>query len=135
MSSKTLPIAIMAFVVLAKAVPALCAEPTAPDASASIGRGLQLAERNCSQCHAIGMSGESPNAMAPAFRELHRRYPAGSLEEAFGKGLLTHTAAMPKIRLSPAETADLVAYFKAMRDRGETEAMLTGPARWRLARR
>jgi mono/diheme cytochrome c family protein len=36
-------------------------------------RGRALAERMCSQCHAIGKSGQSPHAGAPAFRALDRR--------------------------------------------------------------
>ena len=103
----------------------LCATGPATEADASAARGLQVAERNCSQCHAIGGMGESPNPKSPPFRMLHRRYPADSLADAFQKGLLTHHRAMPKIRLRPDEMADLVAYFKALRSEGATEASLS----------
>jgi hypothetical protein len=42
---------------------------------------------------------------------------------------------MPQLRLSRAELADLIAYFKAMRGRGETEASLATTPSVRLARR
>jgi mono/diheme cytochrome c family protein len=105
-----------------------------PDDAASVARGLRLAQRNCAQCHAIASRGESPNRSAPAFRELHRRYPADSLEEAFAAGLLTRHPAMPQLRLLPGEMADLTAYVKSVRSRGETEASLQAP-RLVLARR
>jgi mono/diheme cytochrome c family protein len=94
----------------------------APAASAAAERGLRLAERNCSVCHAIGARGESPNAKAPPFRLLYRRYPADTLDEAFRRGLLTRHPAMPEMRFLPQEIADLTSYFRTLRGRGETEA-------------
>lgn len=94
----------------------------APPALTSADRGLVLAERNCAVCHAIGARGESPNAKAPPFRLMHRRYPAESLDEAFRRGLLTRHPAMPEMRFLPQELADLTAYFRTLRERGETQA-------------
>jgi cytochrome c len=107
----------------------------APAGGGAAARGLQLADRNCSLCHAIGAKGQSPNKSAPPFRTLHRRYPAGTLEEAFKAGLLTKHPSMPQMRFTPGELANLTAYFKALRSRDDTEASLTGPKPWRLARR
>jgi hypothetical protein len=79
-------------------------------------------ERGRPQCHAIRGQGESPNAAAPPFRQLYRRYPAGALEEAFRNGLLTRHPAMPQIRLLPGEIVDLTAYVKSVQNSGEANA-------------
>jgi cytochrome c len=50
-------------------------------------RGRALAERMCSQCHALGKSGESPYAGAPAFRALddaRKRLRSGECTEGWG---------------------------------------------------
>jgi mono/diheme cytochrome c family protein len=94
----------------------------APPAATAAERGLRLAERNCAVCHAVGARGESPNGKAPAFRDIYRRYPAETLDEAFRRGLLTRHPAMPELRLLPQEIADLVAYFRTLRGLGVAEA-------------
>jgi mono/diheme cytochrome c family protein len=90
----------------------------APDPG-SISRGERLAERNCAACHAVGRRGGSPNASAPPFRDLHRRYPADALEEAFRRGLLSRHPAMPEFRFLPREINDLTAYLKSLRQGGD----------------
>ena len=94
-------------------------------------RGRRLAERNCIQCHAVGARGDSPVAAAPRFREIFRRYPAGSLQEAFERGLLTRHPSMPQIRLMPGEIVDLVAYIKSLQVRSSARAgsPVQGPSR------
>lgn len=94
--------------------PALGASP--PTSSAQ--RGSALASRNCAVCHAIGTGGASPNAMAPSFRQIYRRYPAGALDEAFRQGLLTRHPSMPELRFTPAELADLVSYLRTLQGAG-----------------
>ncbi|HTI66294.1 MAG TPA: cytochrome c [Caulobacteraceae bacterium] len=100
----------------------LAGPAVAAPAQSSADRGLRLAERNCSVCHAIGARGESPNPKAPSFRLIYRRYPAETLDEAFRKGLLTRHPAMPEMRFLPREIVDLTAYFRTLRSRGEREA-------------
>ena len=118
------PVLVGLIAALAASGAAVAASPPAGTAVGSASRGLAVAERTCSQCHAIGTMGMSPNPASPPFRDLHKRYPADSLEDAFAKGLLTHHPAMPKIQLSTRERADLVAYFKTLRAKGETEASI-----------
>jgi cytochrome c len=48
-------------------------------------RGRALAEEMCSQCHAIGKSGGSPHAGAPAFRALDRRVDLDSFHGTFAR--------------------------------------------------
>jgi mono/diheme cytochrome c family protein len=77
-------------------------------------RGQALARANCARCHAIGMSGESRLPAAPAFRDLHRRYPVEQLAEAFAEGISTGHAAMPEFQFTPAQINDLIAYLKTL---------------------
>jgi len=51
-------------------------------------RGRALAESMCSQCHAIGRSGESPHVGAPVFRALDRRVDLDSFMERLREGLM-----------------------------------------------
>jgi len=101
------------------AAPSLAADRSE---SAAMLRGQQLAQRNCSVCHAIGLRGVSPNKDAPPFREMHRRYPADSLEEAFRRGLLSRHPSMPEFRFLPQELMDLTAYLKSLRGAGQAQA-------------
>jgi mono/diheme cytochrome c family protein len=60
------------------------------------------------------MSGESRLPAAPAFRDLHRRYPVEQLAEAFAEGISTGHAAMPEFQFTPAQINDLIAYLKTL---------------------
>lgn len=82
-------------------------------------RGRLLAGRNCASCHAVTPRGASPNAAAPPFRSLYRRYPAETLDEAFHAQLLMRHPDMPQIRLTPSELSALAAYIRSLRTRGE----------------
>lgn len=99
----------------ALAVLALLCGPTG--ALAQEGRpdaGRTLAETNCVRCHAIGMEGTSPITSAPAFRDLHRRYPVDHLAEALAEGIGTGHAAMPEFKFDPADITDFLAYLKTL---------------------
>lgn len=89
-----------------------------------IAAGRRIAERNCGGCHAIG-PGASPLPGAPPFRELHRRYPAGGLEQLLQEGMLAPEAApeegsprrhprMPQVALGPDEAANLKAFLQSL---------------------
>ena len=75
-------------------------------------RGLTLAKANCARCHAIDKVGASPLSLAPPFRDLHKRYPVESLEEALGEGIVTGHQNMPEFRLDPGQVGDLISYLK-----------------------
>jgi cytochrome c len=83
-------------------------------AAAEIERGHSYAEANCSPCHAIGETGDSPYAPAPPFRTLSERYPLENLAEALAEGIgVTHggNVDMPEFVLSPEEIDALLAYL------------------------
>ena len=63
-------------------------------------RGRTLAKRMCSQCHAIGKSGQSPHVGAPAFRALDRRVDLDSFMERLREGLTVGHPDMPTFRFT-----------------------------------
>jgi mono/diheme cytochrome c family protein len=94
----------------------------AAHAAGSVERGYRIAQRNCSQCHAIGPKGTSRNAAAPPFRTLSQRYPIEMLQEALAEGMLTGHPEMPEFRFTPSEIDDLIAYLKSVQLNAEAKA-------------
>jgi mono/diheme cytochrome c family protein len=94
---------------------ALFAVASARDAAAKdrIAHGRAIAQANCSRCHAIGVTGKSPNAAAPPFRTLTRKYPLQNLEEALAEGIVVgHEGSdMPRFQFAPTQIAALLAYL------------------------
>lgn len=80
----------------------------------SVQRGLNFVRANCATCHAIDKTSASPLKIAPPFRELHKRYPIESLQEAFAEGIQTGHQNMPEFRLAPDQIGDVIAYFKTL---------------------
>ncbi len=87
--------------------------------------GKQVAERSCGGCHAVS-HGPSPMAGAPAFSDLHRRYPVGGLPQLLQEGMVlpsdrmqeegsryTHPR-MPAVQLGPDEIEALTAYLRSL---------------------
>ena len=77
-------------------------------------RGLNFVRANCARCHAIDRVGPSPLAIAPPFRELHKRYPVESLQEAFAEGIQTGHQNMPEFRLDTDQIGDVIAFLKTL---------------------
>lgn len=86
------------------------AAQTPPD----VQRGLVLVKTHCAQCHSIDKVGPSPLLIAPPFRDLHKRYPVESLEEAFTEGISTGHPTMPQFRFDPDQIANLMAFLKSL---------------------
>lgn len=76
--------------------------------------GRQIAQANCSPCHAIGTFGESPYPEAPTFRTLSRNYRVDTLSEALAEGISVGHPAMPEFRFSADDVDDLVAYLSSI---------------------
>lgn len=104
--------------ILALAVGAAGAQTASPRKEAKepteVQRGQVLLQRNCSGCHAIGRVGVSPHSEAPPFRELGRRYPIESLEEALAEGLVSGHPEMPEFQFSPADVGAIIAYLNSV---------------------
>lgn len=78
--------------------------------------GRAFVERNCSTCHAVAATGDSPYAPAPPLRTLHEKYDVEGLAEAFAEGILVgHKGPkqMPEFVLTTEEIDDLIAYLKS----------------------
>jgi mono/diheme cytochrome c family protein len=77
-------------------------------------RGRALAERMCSQCHAIGKSGQSPHAGAPAFRALDRRVDLDSFMERLREGLMVGHPDMPTFRFTREDARAFLLYLRSI---------------------
>jgi cytochrome c len=77
-------------------------------------RGEELLTRHCGSCHAVGVSGESPQKQAPPFRTLGQRYPVESLEEALGEGIMSGHPDMPEFKFDAGDVGAIIAYLKSI---------------------
>jgi mono/diheme cytochrome c family protein len=105
--AKFLTACVTAFALMSGAVAAQTRDP-------SIQRGLNFVRANCASCHAVDKVSPSPLAIAPPFRDLHKRYPIESLQEAFAEGIQTGHQNMPEFRLAPDQIGEVIAYLKTL---------------------
>jgi mono/diheme cytochrome c family protein len=84
---------------------------------AQLQRGEALLTRDCARCHAVGRTGPSPRADAPAFRTLGTRYPIDSLEEALGEGIVSGHPDMPEFEFDAPDVSAIIAYLKSIQTR------------------
>ena len=80
----------------------------------SLERGLSLASRECSGCHAIAATGDSPAPMAPPFRRLAATLSGPALEHR-----LLMTSELGHYEMRPAglegpDLRDLAAYIDSL---------------------
>ena len=80
----------------------------------AVKRGREIATAACADCHAIGATGASPKSEAPLFRELGRKYPVESLEEALAEGVVVGHPGMPQVKMNEAEIGAFIAYLKTV---------------------
>ncbi|GGJ30058.1 c-type cytochrome [Neoroseomonas lacus] len=93
----------------------LACAPAPDQATAqSIAEGRHLLETRCAACHAIGPTGASPRPGAPAFRDLHKRYPVDQLTEALAEGIVTGHPDMPVVAFDETQVAAVVAYLRSL---------------------
>lgn len=95
-------------------VAALAVSPATLRAEGNVRRGEVIALTHCARCHAVGRHGTSRLAEAPAFRDLHRRYPVDDLAESLAEGIVTGHPTMPEFRLDPDEVGNLIAYLRSL---------------------
>lgn len=107
---RALPISLLAGLLLV-ATPAL-ADP--------IEEGHLLVDEYCSDCHAVGATGDSKLAVAPRFRELHLRYDVGDLSESLVEGIVTAHPEMPEFEFDPEQAEAIVLYLKSLEHAGGT---------------
>ena len=81
---------------------------------ARIEAGRRIAEKACADCHAIGSTGTSAKPEAPPFRELGRKYPVESLEEALAEGVVVGHPGMPQVKMNEAEIGAFLAWLSSI---------------------
>ncbi len=81
-------------------------------------RGAATADGVCASCHAVGLSGVSPYAAAPPFRDIVARRSLDDIETAMAQGLVTTHPAMPPFTFRAGEIDDLIAYLDTLRHDG-----------------
>jgi mono/diheme cytochrome c family protein len=81
--------------------------------------GQRFARRACAGCHAIGVSGTSPNPLAPPFRRLPARLGGDRLELRLQAISRHGHRAMPPIYMTPAERRGVAAYIRAVSTRSQ----------------
>jgi len=91
----------------------------APVHADPVTEGHILVDEYCSDCHAVGATGDSPLAIAPRFRELHLRYDVEDLSEALVEGIVTAHPEMPEFEFDPEQAAAIVAYLESLADQSE----------------
>jgi tetratricopeptide (TPR) repeat protein len=79
-----------------------------------VRRGAALAEKNCSPCHAIGVSDSSPNKAAPEFRTINQRRPLFWLRAPVSRSVFATHEKMPKFNLTSAELDSVIAYINSL---------------------
>lgn len=92
-----------------------------------VARGHLLVQRYCAGCHAVTRTGKSPNAAAPAFRDLNARYRIDDLGEALAEGILTGHPAMPQFEFPPKDVAAVLAYLKSIQTNQTAETSTAPP--------
>jgi mono/diheme cytochrome c family protein len=98
------------------AAPPAASEDDKPDPE-DLKLGEQLLTRDCARCHAVGRTGANPLAGAPAFRDLGKRYPIESLEEALGEGIMSGHPDMPEINFDADEVGAIIDYLNSIQTR------------------
>jgi len=77
-------------------------------------QGVALAERMCASCHAIGKTGASPHAGAPAFRDLGNRVDLDEFPHRLREGVTSGHPDMPTFRFTREDARALTAYLRSI---------------------
>ena len=78
-------------------------------------QGFNLLRANCARCHAIDQASLSPEAKAPPFRDVVKRYEPQALEESLAEGIVTGHEQMPQFAFEPEEVSAIVAYLATLK--------------------
>jgi cytochrome c len=79
-------------------------------------RGQALVRANCSLCHAVERTGDSPAPQAPPFRTLSQNYPVSNLEEALVEGISVGHPTMPQFEFTSQDAHAVVLYLQTIQD-------------------
>ena len=110
---KYLPVTLGALTIVAAASMAVVAAQ-APDQTQLAARGQLILAEKCARCHAIDRAGASPLDAAPAFRDLHKRYPVAMIAEALAEGIVTGHPDMPSIPFVQDDIDAIIGYIESL---------------------
>lgn len=82
--------------------------------ASSADQGKRLALTYCAKCHAIDKVSPSPLKIAPPFRDLHKRYPVETLQEALAEGIVVGHPTMPEFRFDADQVGDFITFLKTL---------------------
>jgi cytochrome c len=88
--------------------------PAVAQTKGDVQRGLVLVRTHCASCHSIDKVSPSPLKAAPPFRDLHKRYPVETLEEALAEGIVTGHPSMPQFSFDPDQVTVIIAFLKSL---------------------
>lgn len=98
------------------AIGAPSAQAAAEDADL-LKQGQGLVAKDCGRCHGIGRTDASRHPQAPLFRNLSKRYPIESLEEALGEGIISGHPDMPEFAFDSDDVGAIIAYLKSIQEK------------------
>ena len=77
-------------------------------------KGEVIVAKNCGRCHAISLTGDSPNAAAPPFRTLGQKYPVENLAESLAEGIMSGHPEMPIFVFMAHDVDAILAYLESI---------------------
>jgi mono/diheme cytochrome c family protein len=80
--------------------------------------GHTIVKENCSPCHAVESTDDSPDTDAPPFRTFKEKWPLENLEEALAEGIVVgHEGIdMPEFVFEPEQITDIIAYLGTLKN-------------------
>lgn len=81
----------------------------------TLSYGLRLVQKNCTRCHAIGETGESPHKFAPPFREAAKNYSYEELLDGFMEGLAVRHKDMPEWEMTEEQAEAVTTYIMSLK--------------------
>jgi mono/diheme cytochrome c family protein len=100
---------------------AACSTTAEPAYSGDPVEGLDVAQRLCSSCHAIGREGTSPNPGAPPFRSILAHNDPALLAKKLDEAVSISHLRMPTFYFGEHHAADLVAYIQTIQQPSPTQ--------------
>lgn len=76
--------------------------------------GARIAAAKCSRCHATESKGDSPQSVAPPFRDLYADYPIAMLVDAQKSGLISGHDEMPAFDFTEEEVTALLLHIDSL---------------------
>lgn len=84
-------------------------------------KGEVIVREHCGRCHAVGLTGSSPNEDAPPFRTLSSKYPIDSLAESLAEGIMSGHPDMPVFVFTPHDVDAIIDYMQSIQEEPDAE--------------